>query len=138
MATQPAIQYISDSDGNPVGVIVPIDLWHEIESERETAYLLKSPTMKTRLLEAMNRHEGISFTNAEANMEQAIPFREVLEAVETLSPDEQETLVDIVKRRLADRARQRLAADIEESRTDFAQGRCQAASVDALMEELLS
>lgn len=40
MATQPAIQYISDSDSTPVGVIVPIEIWHGIESERETAYLL--------------------------------------------------------------------------------------------------
>ncbi len=35
------IQYISDESGKPVGVIVPIELWREIESERETAYLLK-------------------------------------------------------------------------------------------------
>ena len=46
MRTQTSIQYISDSDGNPVGVIVPIDLWHEIESERETAYLLISPVVQ--------------------------------------------------------------------------------------------
>jgi antitoxin YefM len=36
------IQYISDATGNPVGVIVPIEIWEEIESEKETAYLLKS------------------------------------------------------------------------------------------------
>ena len=29
------IQYISDANGNPVGVIVPIEIWHEIESEKE-------------------------------------------------------------------------------------------------------
>ena len=46
-------------------------------------------------------------------MEQAISFREALEAVETLSIDEQETLVDIVQKRLIERARQRLAVDIE-------------------------
>ena len=40
------IQYISDANGHPVGVIVPIDLWEEIESEKETAYLLQSETMK--------------------------------------------------------------------------------------------
>ncbi len=28
------IQYVSDADGNPVGVIVPIDLWRQIESAR--------------------------------------------------------------------------------------------------------
>lgn len=53
------IQYISDEEGNPTGVIVPIDLWREISSERETAYLLQSQTMKRRLLEARKRREGI-------------------------------------------------------------------------------
>ena len=38
------IQYVSDESGNPVSVIVPIGLWREIESEKETAYLLKSET----------------------------------------------------------------------------------------------
>ena len=53
------IQYISDESGNTVGVIVPIELWREIESERETAYLLKSENMKRRLLEAKDRQDGI-------------------------------------------------------------------------------
>ncbi len=70
-------------------------------------------------------------------MGQAISFREALEAVETLSIDEQETLVDIVRKRLIERARQRLAVDIEESRLEFAQKRCQVVSVDSLMDELL-
>jgi len=54
------LQYISDAKGNPVGVIVPIEIWHEIESEQETAYLTKSETMKKRLLEAKDRTTGIS------------------------------------------------------------------------------
>ena len=58
------IQYVADEDGNTVAAIVPIELWHEIESERETAYLLKSENMKRRLLEAKNRDEGISFDEA--------------------------------------------------------------------------
>ena len=62
MAAQ--IQYISDENGNAVGVIVPIELWREIESERETAYLLKSENMKRRLLEAKERQEGIPFDEA--------------------------------------------------------------------------
>ncbi len=55
------IQYISDEEGNLTGVIVPIDLWREIASERETTYLLRSETMKRRLLEARERREGIPF-----------------------------------------------------------------------------
>jgi hypothetical protein len=54
------VQYVSDADGNTVGVIVPIDLWREIESERETAYLLKSDAMKQRLLEAKGREGGFT------------------------------------------------------------------------------
>jgi antitoxin YefM len=33
----------------------------EIESERETAYLLKSESMKVRLLQAAQRQTGLSF-----------------------------------------------------------------------------
>jgi len=60
--SQPLIdlQYVSDEEGNPTAVIVPIDLWREIASERETAYLLRSETMKRRLLEARERREGMS------------------------------------------------------------------------------
>ena len=58
------IQYVADEEGNTVAAIVPIELWREIESERETAYLLKSENMKRRLLEARNRAEGISLDEA--------------------------------------------------------------------------
>jgi len=56
-----SIQYILDETGKTTAVIVPIELWREIESERETAYLLKSETMKKRLLEAKERKEGIPY-----------------------------------------------------------------------------
>lgn len=58
------IQYISDEQNNVTAVIVPIDLWKEIKSEKETAYLLKSATMKKRLIEAKSRTEGIPFDKA--------------------------------------------------------------------------
>jgi PHD/YefM family antitoxin component YafN of YafNO toxin-antitoxin module len=58
------IQYVSDESGHPTAVIVPIELWREIESEKETAYLLKSHKMKRRLLEAKERQTGIPFEEA--------------------------------------------------------------------------
>ena len=61
------IQYISDGEGHAVGVIVSIELWRRIESERETAYLLKSKTMKKRLIEAKKRTEGIPLDAARVN-----------------------------------------------------------------------
>jgi len=58
------VQYVSNEEGQAISVIVPIELWHEIASERETAYLLKSETMKKRLIEAKNRTEGVSLEDA--------------------------------------------------------------------------
>jgi PHD/YefM family antitoxin component YafN of YafNO toxin-antitoxin module len=66
MESQSEIRYVSDAAGNPVAVIVPIELWRQIESERETAYLLKSDAMKQRLLAAKGRQEGISLEDARA------------------------------------------------------------------------
>ncbi|MDD5275115.1 MAG: hypothetical protein PHR16_03415 [Methylovulum sp.] len=43
---------------------MPIELWQQIVSEQETAYLLKSETMKQRLLAAKGRKEGIEFGTA--------------------------------------------------------------------------
>ena len=68
MTTQTEIQYVSDADGHAVSVLVPIELWRQIESERETAYLLKSATMRQRLLEAKDRTEGISIEDARAKL----------------------------------------------------------------------
>jgi PHD/YefM family antitoxin component YafN of YafNO toxin-antitoxin module len=62
------IHYISDATGKTVGVIVPIALWQEIESERETAYLLKSGAMRQRLLEAKGRREGIALEDARVQL----------------------------------------------------------------------
>ena len=58
------IQYISDENNNVTGVIVPIDLWEELQSEKETAYLLKSKAMKKRLLKARENKKGIPFDEA--------------------------------------------------------------------------
>ena len=59
-----AIQYISNAKGNFTDVVIPIEFWREIESERETAYLLKSEAMKQRLLTAKKRQEGVPFDDA--------------------------------------------------------------------------
>ena len=58
------IQYVSNENGEPTAVIVPIFVWRDIESELETALLLKSGTMKRRLLEAKERRQGLSLDEA--------------------------------------------------------------------------
>jgi PHD/YefM family antitoxin component YafN of YafNO toxin-antitoxin module len=55
------IQYVFDEYGQETAVIMPIALWHELMSEKETAYLLKSQKMRERLLESKNRQTGIPF-----------------------------------------------------------------------------
>lgn len=40
------IQYISDAQGNPVGVFVPIEIWNEIEAKKEIS--TESETIKRR------------------------------------------------------------------------------------------
>ena len=60
------IQYVSDADGNAVAVIVPIELWQEIESEKETAHLLKSDAMRHRLFEARQRRQDFSLEEIRA------------------------------------------------------------------------
>ena len=54
------IQIVSNEAGEPTAVIIPIELWREIASERETAHLLRSETMKQRLLAAAQRQNGLS------------------------------------------------------------------------------
>ena len=71
-------------------------------------------------------------------MEQTLPFGEVLDAIDKLSQEEQETLLDIVQRRIAERGREMLAVEIQEARQEFAEGRCRPATVDDLMKEILS
>jgi len=62
--TEAKVQYVADPNGNLTSVLILIELWREIEAELETAYLLRSPAMKSRLLEAIHRQTGIPFEEA--------------------------------------------------------------------------
>lgn len=64
MSVTDDVQYVTDADGNPTAVLVPIDLWNEIASERETEYLLGNPVMRERLLAARARTGGIPLDEA--------------------------------------------------------------------------
>ena len=63
------IQIVSNKAGEPTAVIVPIALWKEIASERETAYLLKSETMRQRLRAGLDRQSGVSLDDAVAKLD---------------------------------------------------------------------
>jgi len=67
-----------------------------------------------------------------------MPFGDVLEAIDKLSLEEQETLLDIVQRRIAERGRKQLVAEIQEARREFAAGKHQPTTAGELMKEILS
>lgn len=62
------LQTISDAQGNVTGVIVPIELWREIEAEKETAYLLNNLETRRRLLEAKGRDGGMTLEEVRATL----------------------------------------------------------------------
>jgi len=70
-------------------------------------------------------------------MTPVLPFGEVLEAADHLSQEEQEELVAILHRRLAQAARRRLAAEVGEARQEFAEGRCTLVTPDTVMREIM-
>lgn len=70
-------------------------------------------------------------------MTPVMPFGEVLDAADQLSPEEQQALIAILRRRLAQAGRQLLAAEVQEARQEFAAGHCRPATPDELMREIL-
>ena len=70
-------------------------------------------------------------------MKLEMPFGQVLEAADQLSQDEQQQLVEILNLRLAQAARARLAADVQEARAEFAEGRSVPATPEEVMREIM-
>ncbi len=70
-------------------------------------------------------------------MSPALQFGQVLEAADHLSKDEKEELIAVLRRRLADERRKRVA-EVQESRQEWAAGACRPVSVDELMGEITS
>ena len=63
-------------------------------------------------------------------------FSDVIEAIDQLSQDEQEELIDVVGRRLAEARRRRLAAEVEEARKEFASGQCRVVTPQDLVRKI--
>jgi hypothetical protein len=63
-------------------------------------------------------------------------FQEALEIVESLPEDQQESLVNILRRRQTERRRDLLAQNIAKARAEHERGEAVHGSVDDLMREL--
>ncbi len=65
-------------------------------------------------------------------------FQEVLDVVETLPPDDQVLLIEIVRQRLIQDRRAELIAEVAEARQAYQQGNVRRGTVDDLMRELMA
>ena len=63
-------------------------------------------------------------------------FQDVIESVESLSPDDQMLLVEIIRQRLIEIRRNALAAEVTEARGYYQTGEVQRGTVDVLISEL--
>ena len=65
-----------------------------------------------------------------------VTFQEVLDFVESLPEYQQEDLIDIIRRRLIEQRREKLADTIREAREEYTRGDVKRGTVDDLMKEL--
>lgn len=63
-------------------------------------------------------------------------FSEIAEAADNLSLDEQQTLLELLRHRIAERNREAIVRDVEESRLEFQQGNLKSSSVSEIMDEV--
>ncbi|MGL5872270.1 MAG: hypothetical protein ACRC2R_07860 [Xenococcaceae cyanobacterium] len=66
----------------------------------------------------------------------ASKFNEILEQIETLSNDDQEILIDLVKRRLIERRRDEIAENITKAHQEYQSGEVFRGSVEDVIAEL--
>ena len=63
-------------------------------------------------------------------------FQGALETVESLPPEQQEDLLDVLRRRLIDSRREAMAQIIKDARTDYAGGNVKRGTVADLLKDL--
>ena len=71
-------------------------------------------------------------------MDTTMTFGDILEAADQLSVDDQESLLDILHRRLIERRREGIARDIEEAHEALKAGKCRPATPDEIFNEIIS
>jgi len=63
-------------------------------------------------------------------------FDEALDIIESFPEEQRESFVEIVKRRLTEERRERLAQTIKEAREEYARGEVRRGTVDDLIREV--
>ena len=71
-------------------------------------------------------------------MENPLPFGEILEAADKLPITDQESLRDILTKRIIEQRRDELSQEVSEAKKEYEAGQCKPVTPDELMTELLS
>ena len=69
-------------------------------------------------------------------MANAISFGEILEAADQLSLEDQETLADVLNRRIIEQRRNDIVRDIQQAQQEFQDGTCKPVTPSDLMKEI--
>ncbi|RUT08398.1 hypothetical protein DSM106972_015660 [Dulcicalothrix desertica PCC 7102] len=69
-------------------------------------------------------------------MTQTSRLEQAIESVEALSAEEQETLINVVKRRLIEKRRDEIASNIAEAQAEYDSGKVFRGTVDQIIDEL--
>ena len=67
---------------------------------------------------------------------ESVTFQKVLEIIETLPEEQRESIIEIVRHRLIEERREKLAQRIREAREEYNRGEVKQGTVDDLMHEL--
>ncbi len=65
-----------------------------------------------------------------------VTFQEAIDIIESLPEYQQESLIDILQRRLIEHRRELLAENIREAREEFRRGEVKKGTIEDLMREL--
>ena len=65
-------------------------------------------------------------------------FADVVEAADQLTLDEQQALLDLLKRRISEQERKQILQDVEDGRQEYARGECRVATPEEILKDVLS
>jgi hypothetical protein len=65
-------------------------------------------------------------------------FAQVLDSADELGVEEQESLVEVLQRRLAERRREALIEAVKSARREFEEGRCQPATPKQIVKRIFA
>ncbi len=71
-------------------------------------------------------------------MEHVLQFGDIVEAADRLTLDEQEELVEIVRKRMIAKRRGELLVDIEEAEREYRQGQCGVMTANEAVDQIFS